>query len=110
MKVISGTWTYANGIPIAGGTVVLKLGSPDTELTMFTTNTQQIASSIVQFKLDNTGSLPAGTKIWFNDEIVNPNTFYIVAVSPSGGGAAGVGKFTITGASFNFNNNTPTIV
>lgn len=104
MKVITGTFQNADGTPLAGARVWFRL-SQDAVAVGFA----QVAPLLVFFILDSTGSIPANSKIWFNDELSPSGTTYTVAVVAAGGGLAwGAESVSITGASFNLSSAVPT--
>lgn len=104
MKVISGQWQYPDGTPAAGASVWFKLPQDCTVL-----GTAQICPQWVRKILDSTGSLPAGTLIFFTDEITPTGlTYTISVVAPGGGLIWGAESVSITGNSFNLNLAVPT--
>ncbi len=105
MKVITGTWQNTDGTPAAGARVFFDLSQDAVALGI-----AQIGPNVISFTLDNTGSLPANTRIWFNDELTPSGTIYTVSVILAGGGVIyGPENLSITGASpFNINNAQPT--
>lgn len=104
MKVITGTWLYEDGTPIAGGRLFLELSQDAVAL-----GTAQVAPQLISFTLDSNGSLPANTKCYFNDELAPSGTTYMVAVVAPGGGVVwGSESISVAGSSFNFNNAQPT--
>lgn len=104
LKVITGTWVYSDGTPVAGGRLFFKLSQDAAAL-----GTSQIAPQLISFTLDNTGSIPANSKIYFNDELTPVGTTYTVSVVEHGGGLVwGAESVSIVGTSFNLNNAQPT--
>jgi hypothetical protein len=104
LKPISGTWQYSDGTPAAGASLWMKLPQDAVAL-----GTAQIAPQWVRKILDNTGSLPNGTLVFFTDEL-SPSglTYTISVVAPGGGLIWGAESVPITGASFNLNTAVPT--
>jgi hypothetical protein len=105
LKTISGKWQFENGLPVAGGLLKLQLiqdaGTVNT--------TSLISPTAVNILLDSTGSIPANTSVWFNDELTPSGTTYTVTVVNQFGGIVwGPETVQLTGASFNFNTFTPT--
>lgn len=104
MKILSGTFQNLDGTPVAGGRLFLKL-SQDAVVV----GTTQVSSANISFNLDSTGSLAAGSKCWFNDELSPANTTYTVSVIAAGGGLVwGAESIYVNGASFNLNTAVPT--
>lgn len=95
MKQITGTFQDAAGNPIAGGKLYLKISND-----AVAPNAAQVSRVLTAITLDGTGSIPAGTQIWFNDEVLPNGTTYTVAVVQAGGGLVwGAENISIAGAS-----------
>lgn len=94
-KTITGTWQFPDGSAVANGTLYLQL-TQDANVV----STGQIAPRIVQIALDATGSIPAATVVFANDELTPSGTLYQVAVTQQGGGRVyGPELYSITGVS-----------
>jgi hypothetical protein len=104
MKTITGKWQDGAGQNVSFGILSLKLNQDAVVLA-----TSQIAPRNIAFTLDTTGSIPAATQIWANDELNPAGTFYSLTVMDSGGGVVyGPENFTISGGSpINLNNIIP---
>lgn len=104
MKLISGTFQNLDGTPVAGGRLFLRLSQDAVAV-----GATQVSSANISFSLDSTGSVPANTKCWFNDELSPANTTYTVSVIAAGGGLVwGAESVYINGSSFNLDNAIPT--
>lgn len=94
-KTVTGTWQFPDGSAVANGTLYLQL-TQDANVV----STGQIAPRIVQITLDATGSIPAATVVFANDELTPSGTLYQVAVTQQGGGRVyGPELYSITGTS-----------
>ena len=105
MKTITGTWLHADGTPAAGGLLTLLL-SQDANLSA---GGGQVEKAAIAITLDSTGSIPAGTQILANDELLPSGTFYHVIVTDSTFGTSYRERLTIAGNSpINLNSLVPT--
>lgn len=105
MKIVTGTWTNPDGTVVADGRLFLKLSTNITTVGSLKT----ASTSLVSFQLDSTGSLPSGTSVLANDEIIPSGSYYVAAVLDSGGGLVwNSAKWVISGPSpVNLNNIIP---
>lgn len=103
-KTITGTWITPTGAAVANGKLYLQLSQDAT-----VASTGQVAPSLITIQLDATGSIPAATTIWANDELSPGGTTYQLTVAENGGGRVyGPEQFSITGSSpINLNSFTP---
>src|SRR5260370_12695986 len=104
MKQIVGTWQNLDGSPVAGGRVFFKLSND-----AVANGTTQVSSQLISFTLDGTGSIPANTRIWANDELAPAGTVYTVAVVAAGLGLVwGAENLSLAGAApININTAVP---
>jgi hypothetical protein len=66
-------------------------------------------AALISIVLDLTGSIPAGTQVWANDELSPANTFYHLTVQDGTSGTAYRERLTIAGNSpINLNSIVPT--
>lgn len=105
MKSITGKWQNLDGTPVAGGKLFLRLSQDSVAL-----GTTQVSTSLISFTLDSTGSIPAGSQIWANDELQPQQTTYSMSVVAAGGGLVwGAESIYINGSSpININSFAPT--
>jgi hypothetical protein len=80
MKTIIGNWSDPSGKVANWGKLFLVLNQDAL------TYAGQVAPREVSFQLDVNGSLPAGCRIWANDELTPTGTYYRVTVTSQGGG------------------------
>ena len=93
MKQISGTFLREDGSPAAGATLTLKLNQDASS------PSGQVMAALISILLDSTGSIPAGTQVWANDELSPATTFYHVTVQDGTSGTAYRERLTIAGNS-----------
>lgn len=102
---LSGTFQYPNGSRVANGKLYLRL-SQDAQIT--NGGGQLTGGTYVVVNLDTNGSIPAGTSIWGNDNLIPTGTTYKCSVTSPGGALVwGLETVSITGSSFNFNSFAP---
>lgn len=105
MKVLSGTWQNLDGTPVSGGRLFLRLSQDSVAI-----GTTQVSTALISITLDSTGSVPANTKVWFNDELSPAGTTYTTSVVAPGGGLVwGAESVYINGATFNLSAAVPTV-
>ncbi len=103
MKQISGSFLREDGSPAAGATLTLKLSQDASS------PSGQVMAALISIILDSTGSIPAGTQIWANDELSPATTFYHATVQDGTSGTAYMERLTIAGNSpINLNSIVPT--
>lgn len=107
MKTITGQWKFPDGSAAANAILYLQL-SQDAVVV----GQNQVAPRVLAIALDGTGSIPANTQIFANDELNPEGTVYIVSViAPGGGKIYGPDLYNIAGASpINLNNSIPATV
>ena len=93
MKTIQGTWLREDGSPAAGATLTLKLNQDASS------PTGQIMAALISIVLDSTGSIPSGTQIWCNDELLPATTFYHATIQDGTSGTAYRERLVIAGSS-----------
>jgi len=93
MKQITGTWLREDGTPAAGATLTLKLSQDASS------PSGQIMAALISILLDSTGSIPAGTQIWANDELQPSITSYHTTVQDGTSGTAYRERLVIAGNS-----------
>ena len=99
--LISGSWQYPDGSPLANGILRLQL-SQDGQVNGG--NGQVSGGRIVAISLDANGNIPAGTYVYACDQMTPANLTYKVNVTAPGGALVwGMEQVAITGASYNFN-------
>lgn len=103
MKQITGTWLREDGSPASGAILTLKLNQDASS------PSSQIMAALISIVLDSTGSIPANTQVWANDELSPTTTFYHLTVQDGTSGTAYRERLTITGNSpINLNSLVPT--
>lgn len=94
MKTLTGTWRDPSGRLAAYGHLHLRLNQD----AVIVGTANQMAPREVTFPLDKNGALRPGSRIWSNDELDPPGTYYTAAVTALGGGMIwGPSKQTIQG-------------
>lgn len=103
-KIVTGSFEFDNGQPVANGTVNMKLMQDATVVA-----TGQLAPAVVSFVLDSNGTLGSGVTMFASDELTPSNIAYVVTVTAHGGGQVyGPEFFVISGTSpINLNNLLP---
>jgi len=95
MKQIYGSWQDARGNRAANGQLHFSLNQDAVIVTI-----AHAAPREVNFQLDKTGALMAGSQIWGNDELSPNGTYYTSTVTAQGGGVIwGPQWFVISGSS-----------
>jgi len=93
VKQISGTFLREDGSPAAGATLTLKLNQDASS------PSGQVMAALISIVLDQTGSIPAGTQVWANDELSPATTFYHATVQDGTSGTAYRERLVIAGNS-----------
>jgi hypothetical protein len=93
MKAITGKFTRPDGSPMAGAVLSLALSQD-----AVAEGNEQLTRRPAYITLGSDGSIPAGTKVWANDEIMPNGTLYVAMVRDSEGRRAyGPELWTIEG-------------
>jgi hypothetical protein len=87
ITITGGQFQYPDSSPIVGGTVLFELSEDDQEL-VTEAGGWVCANVPIKFMLDDSGNVPAGSKIWSNAELrssaydskTQQGTYYIVRV------------------------------
>jgi hypothetical protein len=105
-KSITGNFVLASGSPVMNGTLYLQLSQ---NAATTATPAVQVSPALITITLDINGSIPSGTVIWANDELVPSGTYYRMTLNQQGGGRIyGPQPVTVTGtAPINVTNFTP---
>lgn len=95
-QIFGGSFQDAGGNVLANGSITFQLSSP-----AMVSGTGQIVQAVVQtFTLNTSGSVPASTPLWGNDQLTPSGTYYIVRIFNTAGALVrGPENWIITGAS-----------
>lgn len=102
---LTGTFQYPNGAPVANGKLYMQL-SQDAQVSSGGASISGGVPFVIT--LDGSGSIPAATTIYSNDNLTPSGTTYKCSLtSPTGVLIWGWEAVAITGSSFNLSNFTP---
>jgi len=94
-QITGGGYHDGNGAPCVG--CILQLIPSNDAVVQ---GTGQIVSKLLTFALDSSGNVPAGSNIWFNDQLQPTGTVYEASLTYPGGGTLwGPEYFYLNGAS-----------
>ena len=94
MKTIIGTFVRPDGTVASGATLTLLISQD-----AVASGQGVIEHAPVTVTLDDTGSIPADTTIWANDELLPSGTYYVVSVKDQDYGQIYFERLTISGFS-----------